>query len=240
MSVMCPQGHSSEATDYCDQCGARIGGAPSTGPTPAAPPAGAPAGAAAQRVCPNCKASNEDGPRYCEGCGYDFVTGVMPTLDLPVPAPATGAAAAPAPTPVAAASPTAGSGWEVVVRADRAYYDRNHVDNVPFPVACPERHFDLTADRLVIGRRSASRGITPELDLSGAPQDAAISHVHAVLVNDPAAGWTIVDPGSANGTYVNDSTDSIPVNTPVPLHDGDEIHIGAWTTLALHSRGVAP
>ncbi len=232
MSVTCPQGHTSEATDYCDQCGARIGGAPGAAPDPT--PAPAPA-AAGRRVCPNCKASNDDGPRYCEGCGYDFVSGVVPVLDLPPPV-----AGAPSAAPVAPVAPAAPAPWEVVVRADRAYYDRNHVDSVPFPVACPERHFDLTGDRQVIGRRSASRGITPELDLTGAPQDAAISHVHAILVNDPAAGWSIVDPGSSNGTYINGGTDAIPVNTPVALDDGDEVHIGAWTTLVLHRRDVSP
>jgi hypothetical protein len=235
MSVTCPQGHSSEAADYCDQCGARIGAAPAAAPGPTPAPAGAPAVATAPRVCPNCSASNDDGPRYCEGCGYDFVTGAVPTLDLP--APATGAAS---PAPAATVPPAAPAAWEVVVRADRAYYDRNQVDAVPFPVACPERRFDLATDRQVVGRRSASRGVTPELDLTGAPQDAAISHVHAILVNDPTAGWTVVDPGSSNGTFINGSTDAIPVNTPVPLHDGDEVHIGAWTTLVLHRRAVAP
>jgi len=236
MSVTCPQGHTSEATDYCDQCGAKIGGDPASAPAAAAPAAPAPG----TRVCPNCQAASDEGHRYCEGCGYDFVDGVLPALVLPPPA--TAAPAAPAAPPAAAPPPpaVAVAGWEVVVRADRAYYDRNKIEEISFPVACPDRRFDLSADRMVIGRRSVSRGVTPEIDLSGAPQDAAISHVHAVLVNDPAAGWTVVDPGSSNGTFVNAGTDPIPVNTPVPLQDGDEIHIGAWTTLGLHRRGGTP
>jgi hypothetical protein len=236
VSVTCPQGHTSEATDYCDVCGARIGAAPASAPAPPTAEAAAAAPATGTKVCPTCGAANDNGHRYCEGCGYDFVDGVMPTLTLPPPvSPAAPAPAAPAAPP--APAPPAASGWEVVVLADRAYYDRNQAESIPFPVACPERHFGLGGTRAVIGRRSVSRGITPEIDLSGAPEDAAISHVHAVLVNDPATGWTVVDPGSSNGTFVNDGADPIPVNTPVALKDGDEIHIGAWTTLRLHQTG---
>jgi pSer/pThr/pTyr-binding forkhead associated (FHA) protein len=45
----------------------------------------------------------------------------------------------------------------------------------------------------------------------------------------------VVDLGSSNGTYLNDSYDPIRPHQPVPVGDGDEIHVGAWTTLTLHN-----
>uniref|UniRef100_UPI0018F17307 zinc-ribbon domain-containing protein n=1 Tax=Actinotalea solisilvae TaxID=2072922 RepID=UPI0018F17307 len=89
MSAVCPQGHTSESTDYCDTCGAPMGagatgagagapggagGAVGAGTTPPPPPPGAPAGVA----CPHCGTGNVDGALFCEACGYDFTTGAMP------------------------------------------------------------------------------------------------------------------------------------------------------------------
>lgn len=91
MSAVCPQGHTSESTDYCDTCGAPIGagagGASGAGgagggaaagagaaTTPPPPPPGAPAGV----TCPHCSTGNVDGALFCEACGYDFTTGAMP------------------------------------------------------------------------------------------------------------------------------------------------------------------
>jgi pSer/pThr/pTyr-binding forkhead associated (FHA) protein len=82
-----------------------------------------------------------------------------------------------------------------------------------------------------IGRRSASRGLTPEIDLTGPPLDPGISRLHAVLVARPDLGWSVIDPGSENGTQVNDK--EIPTGVPVPLRDGDRIHLGAWTVITI-------
>jgi pSer/pThr/pTyr-binding forkhead associated (FHA) protein len=46
-------------------------------------------------------------------------------------------------------------------------------------------------------------------------------------------GWLLVDPGSTNGTTLNGSNDELPVDTEVPVTDGDRIHVGAWTTIVL-------
>ena len=129
-------------------------------------------------------------------------------------------------------------GWRLVVVADLAYHGRMlaatapDATPVPFPAFCPERRFALPASQVLIGRRSRSRGIEPDIDLTGPPEDAGVSHAHALLVRDQN-GWTVVDLDSANGTYLNDSADPIEANTPVPVADGDRIHLGAWTTLTL-------
>ena len=84
----------------------------------------------------------------------------------------------------------------------------------------------------LIGRYSASRGIDPEIDLTGPPTDPGVSRMHAVLIGQPEGGWAVVDPGSENGTLVNDK--EITAGVEVPLHDGDRIHLGAWTVITIH------
>ena len=56
-----------------------------------------------------------------------------------------------------------------------------------------------------------------------------------MLLRAADGSWSVVDPGSANGTLVNGSRD--PRDQPVPLHDGDRIHLGAWTELRLVREG---
>jgi len=125
-----------------------------------------------------------------------------------------------------------------VVSADRAYYDAliaaggADAADLPFPEPCPQRRFPLTGARMRIGRRSASRGLEPEVDLSGPPTDPGVSHLQAILILQPGGGWAVMDPGSANGTLVNGA--EIPAGDLVPLGDGDRINIGAWTSITVH------
>jgi len=224
--------------------------------TPWASPPGAgsaaPAGPGA--VCPRC--GTPQSGRFCERDGYDFVaaalTGgsgqaapVSPSAPAPVtPAPAAVPAAAPAAVP--AAAPDNGSGpnateWTAVVGAERAYFNKvlaaggSAVATMSFPLFCPERRFPLRGPQVLIGRRSRSRGVYPEIDLTGPPEDPGVSHSHALLIAQPDGGWAVVDLGSANGTYVNDPTGPITVNVPVPVGNGDRIYLGAWTVLTLQS-----
>ncbi len=149
----------------------------------------------------------------------------------------TGAYGAGGDQPGIAAGPGAPAAWSVVVTADRAYYDTVTVSgapdaaSVPFPAYCPERRFPLTGQEMRIGRRSASRGLTPEIDLTGPPLDPGISRLHAVLIARPGLGWAVIDPGSENGTLVNGQ--EIETGVPVSLHDGDRIHLGAWTVITV-------
>jgi pSer/pThr/pTyr-binding forkhead associated (FHA) protein len=124
-----------------------------------------------------------------------------------------------------------------VASADRAYYDTVTASGGPdaalvtFPAYCPERRFALTGREMRIGRRSASRGLMPEIDLTGPPLDPGISRLHAVLIVGPGPGWSVIDPGSENGTIVNGK--ELATGIPVPLHDGDRIHLGAWTVITV-------
>jgi len=153
-----------------------------------------------------------------------------------VVAPGTGAAAAVAPDPAAAA------GWTAVVTADRAYFDSVIAEGGPdaasieFPGYCPERRFRLTGREMRIGRRSVSRGLEPEIDLTGPPTDPGVSHLHAVLIAEPDGTWAVLDPGSSNGTIVNGN--EIVAGVRMPLHDGDRICVGAWTVLTLQAAAA--
>ena len=145
----------------------------------------------------------------------------------------------PAPTPSPPpAPPGAPVAWTAVVSSDRDYYDSVRAasgpegEAIPFPAYCAERRFRLSGNQMQIGRRSVSRGLDPEIDLTGPPADPGISRLHAVLIAGPDGNWSVLDPGSANGTLVNGT--EIPTGDPVPLHDGDRINLGAWTAITVH------
>lgn len=76
MSVTCPDGHTSESTDYCDVCGAPIAssGGASAPRASAAPSAAVPT----PSTCPHCGSPAAQGALFCENCGYDFTTGAPP------------------------------------------------------------------------------------------------------------------------------------------------------------------
>jgi len=244
----CPSGHASASDDFCDVCGVLIGAAPSLAPGPA--PDGALAGAAATagatvaavpgEPCPRCGVSRDG--QFCESCGYDFSRPGPDTLDPVVyrsAPPLTGPAQSlPGPVPPAPpAAPPASAEWTAVVTADRAYYEAVQAAGGPdaagiaFPAYSPQRRFRLAGPEVRIGRHSASSGIEPEIDLSVPPADPGVSRLHAVLLRAQDGTWSVVDPGSANGTAVNGS--EIATGQAVPLHDGDRIHLGAWTEISV-------
>jgi hypothetical protein len=219
----CPNGHASTEADYCDTCGARIGGAativapPPLPTTVSAPPAPAPAGA---EICPNCGTPRTGNWRFCEDCGYDHTTGKVPVLD----------------TPVAVSAPPAPAGtWTATVGPDRTYFDANAIDGVEFPEGVPSRTVTLPAPQIRIGRKSRSKGTDPELDLSAEPLDPGVSHSHALLTLNIDGVWLLSDLGSTNGTYLNDEPKPLTAGQTRPLADGDRVHVGAWTTITLHA-----
>jgi hypothetical protein len=221
----CPAGHDSADDEFCEVCGREMGGpAPGAVRTAAPAPAAAPELPAEGATCPACGAALAG--RFCEACGHD-------SLATPPPAPKAEPAAAPAP-------PSAAAAWTATVSADRAYYDQvMSVDgpdaaSITFPPFCPDRRFPLQGSQISIGRRSRSRGIEPDIDLTGPPEDPGVSHLHALLVARGDGAWSIVDLDSANGTTVNDEPKPLDANTPRPLADGDRVYLGAWTRITVH------
>ena len=130
-----------------------------------------------------------------------------------------------------------GRTWTAVVAADRAYYDSVQAVSDPdtasiaFPAFVPERRFRLSGAEVRIGRRSVSRHIEPEIDLTGPPTDPGVSRLHAVLIACPDQNWSVVDAGSPNGIVVNGK--DVPPGQAVPLRLGDRIYMGAWTVITI-------
>ena len=204
----------SATTDYCDECGAPMA-------APAPPPQQA-------RRCAR-SATPSSTRRFCEICGHDS-TRPAPAVPHPSPPPA----------------PAGPATWSVVATADRAWFEEvcrregPDVASVAFPHYCPPRTFVLAGPQMTIGRRSRSRGIEPEIDLSGPPLDPGVSTLHAVLLVRPDGGWDLVDVGSTNGTVIGGSPTRSRPNVPVRLAVGDRIKIGAWTVLTVKVDGDTP
>lgn len=170
-----------------------------------------PGGSTADAAQESCPTCWEprDGP-FCEECGHDF------------------------------SAPDPGAGWVAVVTADREYFDSGaYVDRTLFPESAPTVEVPLIAPLIRIGRRSASRGITPEIDLSELG-DMGVSREHAELRRIPDGRWAVRDRRSANGTYVNGRSQPITDDESVPLTDGAVIQLGLWSRITLRHRPGVP
>jgi pSer/pThr/pTyr-binding forkhead associated (FHA) protein len=240
----CPRCGTARSGQFCEACGYNFAGprftpsaspappAPSA-PPPSAPPASAPRGYSQPTPGPGSGAYSSPPPQqYSSGAP---ATTIPPTpVASPVPS-----SPPPREAPSSASSfPYPQATWTAVVGADRAYFERVQAVTGPegaavaFPSYYAERRFQLVGNQMRIGRRSVSRGLSPEIDLTGPPADPGISRLHAVLVAMPDGDWAVLDPGSANGTLVNGS--EIGVGDQVTLHDGDRINLGAWTAITVH------
>ncbi|MGV9251245.1 FHA domain-containing protein [Streptomyces sp. NPDC003697] len=129
--------------------------------------------------------------------------------------------------------------WTATIGPDREYFMAMMQRSGPeaaglnLPAYSPEQQRTLTGNQVTIGRRRHSTGDTPDIDLSVPPEDPGVSHQHAVLVQQPDGSWAVVDQNSTNGTTVNGSDEPIQPFVPVPLRDGDRVHVGAWTTITV-------
>jgi len=236
----CPQCGAARTGQFCEVCGFNFasGTAPaaagSPGPGPVAPAVVNGGQAAGPGAGPGPGPGSGDGAAgaVSAGSGTDAGASLGPAG---VTGTATGSGAE--------AAPDAAAGWTAVVTADRAYYDSVIAEGGPdaasieFPGYCPERRFRLTGREMRIGRRSVSRGLEPEIDLTGPPADPGVSHLHAVLIAEPDGTWAVLDPGSANGTIVNSG--EIVTGVRVPLHDGDRVCVGAWTVLTVQAPAAS-
>lgn len=229
----CPHGHDSSDPDWCDTCGAKIGGPPAaaaspdpdatkTAPSMRAAPTATPVG------CPHCNELNPADALFCEVCGYDFTTGQAP-------APTTAA-------PPTSAAPTESKvGWIVVVEVDPRWYAlKGTLADQPCPPTSSST-VPLSNHTALIGRSSASRGLRPEVALDA---DTGVSRRHAQFVRD-GDSLTVVDLSSTNGTYVvttesepDDATVALVPGVPTELRDGDRVYVGAWSRLTVRSSAL--
>jgi hypothetical protein len=208
-------------------------------PAPQAPAAQAPALPVAEPSSPSRPSRASGGGRHSAPRPAYQPDPPAPSYQSSAPSPQAPSYQSSAPAPAAASSfPYPQATWTAAVGADRGYYEQVQAvtgpegADVTFPSYYAERRFQLLGTQMRIGRRSVSRGLAPEIDLTGPPADPGISRLHAVLIAGPDGNWAVLDPGSANGTLLNGT--EITIGTPVPLHDGDRINLGAWTSVTVH------
>jgi len=244
----CPNGHVSESSDYCDTCGAPIvesstpdSGSPS-GPTSAPVTSGTGSSAAptaATQPCPSCAMTNTAEALFCEACGYDFTTGTMPRSTTPVPGPSAstnpldlGATPAGA-TVLDLLAPAVAVEWVAEVWVDPDWYaDQESDEELPspgLPIVVP-----LRTRSLLIGRRSVSRNIHPDIECAS---DVGVSRRQAQLTTD-GQRWWVEDLQSSNGTYVGAASGPLPDDALPPgqrreLAEDDRIYLGAWTRIVV-------
>lgn len=237
-TVACPNGHESNDTEWCDTCGAPIGGSPDPAPATAAPsPPPPPTSAAPSTVaapntaggptvdCPNCGLSNDSDNLFCEQCGYDFTTGQAPPASAVVEPPAESVAVVDSKVK-----------WVVVVEVDPVWYAlKGSLADQPCPPSSSST-VALTQRTALVGRSSQSRDIHPEVALEG---DTGVSRRHAQLVRD-GDDLVVIDLSSTNGTYVVPAgseptyeTAAVEPGLSTPLHDGDRVYLGAWSRLTI-------
>nr|PZM89361.1 MAG: phosphopeptide-binding protein [Thermocrispum agreste] len=208
----CPGGHQTADVDYCDVCGLSLHASKPTSPVPSL------------AKCPACGAQLQG--RFCEACGTDS----LPRAPPPVPGQRPGDVP-PLPQPPRAT-------WTAVVSADRAHFEAvtaagNGSAPGEFPSSWQDRRYVLRGDQMSVGRRSRSRKIKPDIDLTGPPEDYGVSHLHAVFVPNSDHTWSVVDVGSTNGTMLNDQPYPLPANVPHRLRHGDRLYLGAWTVITI-------
>jgi NAD-specific glutamate dehydrogenase/predicted ATPase len=125
--------------------------------------------------------------------------------------------------------------WVAVVSVDRRQFDRAGGDprGWEFPADRGVRLVPLDQPEIRIGKRTETS--EPEIDLGGSGDmaDPGTSRLHAFLQRMPIGRYAVIDNGSMNGTWINDELEPIEKYVPVPLDDGDEIHLGAWTTVKI-------
>ncbi|GAA2688428.1 FHA domain-containing protein [Actinoplanes palleronii] len=129
--------------------------------------------------------------------------------------------------------PVAPGQWTATMFADAEYFALNVADGVTFPADSGERLVTLVPPQVRIGRASSAKGTTPEIDL--ADSDPGASHNHALLTLNIDGVWLVTDLGSTNGTYINDDEQPLTAGQSRALKDGDQVHVGIWTTLTMHA-----
>ena len=262
--TICPAGHETQSTDYCDVCGIAMpqdtdegGGTPQPGDTVAAPildldsPAGTPdatdpaqpvdppADAGTGQTCPNCGLANLPDALFCEACGYDFTTGSMPRTQTPGGGKASGAKPkADAKKQRESSAPALDESWVAELWIDPQWYAEQESPD-PLPSAGPPEVVPLRNTSLLVGRASKSRDIHPDIDCG---TDNGVSRRHAQLTTD-GTRWWVEDLGSSNGTFVAEAVDALP-KTPIEVGvkrevgPDDRIYVGSWTRLVI--RKAAP
>ncbi len=178
--------------------------------------------------CPNCQTAHGESDLFCENCGYDFITGSLPSLD---------GNDAPVPTEVESsqpASPVGGPQILVDIEVSSDYFGHAVSETeLQIPDPPPESaQLTFSAIEIHIGRTSESRGIHPDIDVAAITADPAVSSRHAVIRLGATGTLAITDLDSTNGTVIGDpAAEAVAANVAVPLEDDTWVYLGAWSRI---------
>ncbi|MDP9827286.1 FHA domain-containing protein [Kineosporia succinea] len=123
--------------------------------------------------------------------------------------------------------------WVAEVWIDPDWYATQESDE-PCPSPGMPAVVPLWDQSILVGRRSTSRNIHPQVDCG---TDHGVSRRHAQLTTD-GQRWFAEDLQSSNGTYVSSAgaplpTAPIPAGQRVEFREGDRVYVGAWTRLVV-------
>jgi hypothetical protein len=60
------------------------------------------------------------------------------------------------------------------------------------------------------------------------------------LTQRPDGQWELTDNNSTNGTFIGDADAPLAPGEPIGVGEGDEIHVGAWSTIILSRVELPP
>ncbi|GAB3222510.1 hypothetical protein GCM10027447_09450 [Glycomyces halotolerans] len=213
-----PYGQPQQQDPYAQQYGAPASAPPAPTSAPPGPPPGVPAAPFGAPTSAPPAASSTGGFSVPDAQPHDLASNYAP--------------------PGGQASATR---WTIAVTADQGYFNKvaasDGASQLQYPSFAKPRRVPLDKNELTIGRYSAKRGVTPDIDLSGDVADPGVSAQHAKLFLKPDGSWTIMDVGSSNGTFLNGSDEPLTAHVEFQLGDGTYLNIGAWTRLTIHYEG---
>ena len=124
------------------------------------------------------------------------------------------------------------NGWEVIFTVNQARADRNRDRNgQPIPVLDdPSLRFPIILRESLIGRRSDSQQVYPEIELHG----PVISRPHAMLRLEADGNLTYLHLSPKSGSVVDGV--KLAAGQSVPLRVGSVIQIGAYSDLTVGTR----
>ncbi|NEO28030.1 MAG: FHA domain-containing protein [Kamptonema sp. SIO4C4] len=173
--------------------------------------------------CPNCGTNVQADASFCGQCGFNLQETSIPDdpeqeieAEPMTSEPAEEEAASPTPTtpepePVQTAAPASGS---VATQLQTQTASLLHLQT--------DTTIELPSNLSVIHVGKPGGAVPPDIDVSGFPDSAVVSRVHADIRAE-ADAFYIEDVGSSNGTYINHS----------PLQPGNRHRLRAGDRIAL-------
>jgi hypothetical protein len=217
---------------FCEDCGYDFttGQLPRTDPAPLPPPTGMASGMASGTAAP--------GLGEAAGAPSDLTPPPLapPAGMTPSPLPTTGDVPPPQPSDAGGTVPPGQLGpveWVAEVWIDPDWHAAQEVSE-PCPSPGMPEVIPLRGVSQLIGRRSVSRNIHPQIDCGA---DTGVSRRHAQLTTD-GQRWWVEDLQSSNGTYVGTAGGPLP-DVPVQpgqrteLPDDARVYVGAWTRIVV-------